>query len=411
MKIKISSLILAIAIAFTMAGCGDKDAAKETAVAGINVTVDEVATGNIEEKVSYTGELKASNGSGVSAKVSGTVNSVNVEVGDYVTKGSVLMKIDSTQYSLAYNQALAAYNSAVASYNNVTGGSSEQAKLNINQALANAQLAYDNALQNYNRQKTLYDIGAVSKVALDSAQTTLNNAKIALDTAKSNSELNDNVIAPQTKASANAAINQAKAALDIAASNVSNCVVTAPVSGYVTAKNVSVGQMASPGIELFSIQDTNQIDIELSVTESVISSVTTDTKAYINIKSAGIENMEATVCAVANAKDARTGMYLVKVTFPNKDGKMKLGMLADVYLSTGGAENVLTVNSNAVMLSGEKRYVYVAEGNKAVKKEVTIGASDSQRTQILSGLNEGDKVIVEGKDFISETNNLINIVK
>lgn len=411
MKIKISSLVLALILAFSMAGCGDKEAAKETAVAGINVTVDEVIIGNIEEKVSYTGELKASNGSGVSAKVSGTVNFVNAEVGDYVTQGSVLMKIDSTQYSLAYNQALAAYNSAVASYNNVTGGSSEQAKLNINQALANAQLAYDNALQNYNRQKALFDIGAISRVALDSAQTALDNAKIALDTAKSSSNLNDTVIEPQTKASANAAINQAKAALDIAASNVSNCVITAPVSGYITAKNVSLGQMASPGVELFSIKDTNQIDIELSVTESVISSVTTDTKAHIDIKSAGIENMEATVCAVANAKDARTGMYPVKVTFPNADGKIKLGMLADVYLSTGGAESVLTVNSNAIMLSGEKRYVYVAEGDKAVKKEVTVGASDTQRTQILSGLNEGDKVIVEGKDFISETNNLINIVK
>ena len=86
-------------------------------------------------------------------------------------------------------------------------------------------------------------------------------------------------------------------------------------------------------------------------------------------------------------------------------------MLADVYLSTGGAESVLTVKSDAIILSGEKRYVYVAEGDKAVKKEVTVGASDTQRTQILSGLNEGDKVIVEGKDFISETNNLINIVK
>ena len=173
MKIKISSLVLALLLAFSMAGCGDKEVAKETAAAGINVTVDEVTIGNIEEKVSYTGELKASNGSGVSAKVSGTVNFVNAEVGDYVTKGSVLMKIDSTQYSLAYNQALAAYNSAVASYNNVTGGSSEQAKLNINQALANAQLAYDNALQNYNRQKALYDIGAISEVAFDSAETTL----------------------------------------------------------------------------------------------------------------------------------------------------------------------------------------------------------------------------------------------
>ena len=410
MKIRLTSLILALSLALIVTGCGKKETEKQVN-AGINVTVDEVCIGDIEERISYTGELKASNGSSVSVKVSGSVKSVNVEIGDYVTRGTVLMTIDSTQYSLAYNQALAAYNSAVASYNNITGGSAEQAKLNMNQALANAQIAYDNALQNYNRQKTLYDIGAVSKVNLDSAQTALNNARIALDTAKSNSDLNDNVIIPQTEASASAGINQAKAALDIAASNLSGCTVTAPVSGYITAKNVSVGQMASPGAELFAIKDTDRIDIELNVTEAVIPYITTDTKAYVNIKSAGVENMEALVCAVANAKDARTGMYPVKVTFPNTDGKVKLGMLADVYLAAEGAEGVLTVDSNAIILSADKNHVYIADGGKAVKKEVTVGVSDGKRTQIVSGLSEGDKVIVEGKDFISETNNLINIVK
>ena len=74
MKIKISSLILALGIAVSMAGCGEKEAKQaDPAATKINVTVDEVTVGNIEEKVSYTGELKASNGSGVSAKVSGTV--------------------------------------------------------------------------------------------------------------------------------------------------------------------------------------------------------------------------------------------------------------------------------------------------------------------------------------------------
>jgi len=410
MKTRIFLLAAFLCVSAFFAGCGKKEEAINTNV-GINVTADEAVLGDIEEKISYTGELKASNGSGVSAKVSGSVKSVNAEVGDYVTAGTVLMTIDSTQYSLAYNQARAAYNSAVASYNNVTGGSTEQTKLNMNQALANAQSAYDSALDNYNRQKALYDIGAVSKVALDSALTSLNNAKIALDTAKNSSNLNDTVIIPQTEASASAGIGQAKAALDIAASNLNNCTVTAPVSGYVTAKNVSVGQMASPGVELFSIKDTSRIDIELNVTESVISYITTDTKAYVNVKSAGVENLEATVCAVANAKNAQTGMYLVKVTFPNADGKVKLGMLADVYLATAGAKDVLTVDANAVFLSGDKNYVYVIHGNKAEKKEVTTGVSDGKRTEIVSGIKEGDKVVVDGKDFITETNNLINIVK
>ncbi len=391
-------------------GCGNK---KEAAVqsTAINVTVSEVKTADIEENVSYTGEVKASVGASVNAKVSGTVKSINAEIGDYVSQGAVLMTIDSTQYSLAYNQALAAYNSAVASYNNVTGGSAEQSKLNINQALTNAQSAYDSALDNYNRQKALYDIGAVSKVALDSAKTSLDNAKLALDTAKSNASLNENVIIPQTEASASAGIGQAKAALDIASSNLANCVVRAPVSGYITAKNASVGQMASPGIELFAVKDTNTVDIELNVTEAVISSITQETGARVSVKSAGITDALGTVSAVANAKNDMTGMYLVKVSVPNSDGKIKLGMLAEVSLVTDGADDVLTVSSDAVFLKDGKSYVYIAEGQKAVKKEIETGVTDGTLTQVISGLSKGDKVIVDGKDFITDTNNVIKIVK
>ena len=405
---KILSLIMISALILT--GCS-KSGENIPAVSAINVKTDIVKVGDVEANVSYTGEVKASVGAGVTAKVSGTVKTVNAELGDYVTQGTILMTIDSTQYSLAYNQALAAYNSAVASYNNVTGGSVEQGKISMNQALSNAQSAYNTALDNYNRQKALYDIGAISLVALESAKTALDNAALALETAKANSSLNDGVIIPQTEASASAGISQAKAALDIAANNLSNCTVTAPVSGYITAKNVSVGQMASPGIELFAVKDTKMLDIEVNVTEAVISSVSQSTKAKISVKSAGISDMDAVVSAVATAKSDMTGLYPVKVTVPNDDGKIKLGMIADVSLATSGAKGVLIISADAVILSGGKNYVYVAENDKAVKKEVVIGVSDGKAVEIISGLSEGEEVIVDGKDFITETNNKIKIVK
>lgn len=405
---KILSIIMISALILT--GCS-KSGENIPAVSAINVKTDIVKVGDVEANVSYTGEVKASVGAGVTAKVSGTVKTVNAELGDYVTQGTILMTIDSTQYSLAYNQALAAYNSAVASYNNVTGGSVEQGKISMNQALSNAQSAYNTALDNYNRQKALYDIGAISLVALESAKTALDNAALALETAKANSSLNDGVIIPQTEASASAGISQAKAALDIAANNLSNCTVTAPVSGYITAKNVSVGQMASPGIELFAVKDTKMLDIEVNVTEAVISSVSQSTKAKISVKSAGISDMDAVVSAVATAKSDMTGLYPVKVTVPNDDGKIKLGMIADVSLATSGAKGVLIISADAVILNGGKNYVYVAENDKAVKKEVVIGVSDGKAVEIISGLSEGEEVIVDGKDFITETNNKIKIVK
>ncbi len=424
MNKKLISVITACTLALSFAGCGKKEE-KSAETTATNVTVSEAKKGDVAKLIEYTGEVKATSTSSVSAKVSANVKAIHVEIGDYVKAGQVLMTLDSTQYSLAYNQASAAYNSAVAaknnaqaSYNQVSGGSLEQSKVSMNQAVSQAQSAYDTALDNYNRQKALFDIGAISQVALDAAKTQMDNAKVALDTAKTNAQINESVVAPQTEASAGAGVNQAqaavsqaKAALDIAASNLANCTITAPISGYIASKNVSIGQMASPGVEAFNIKNSDSVDIEINVTESVIGSITEGAEANIDIKSAKLEGIKGLVSAVGEAKNDATGMFPVKVTISNKDGKIKVGMLADVSLTTENAENVLTVDYDSLILKNDKYFVYVAEGDKAVKKDVEIGITDGKKAEVVSGLEAGDKVIVDGKDFLSDKNNEIRIVK
>jgi len=509
MKKKIISIGLICTLALSFAGCGKKEDKKIPETTATNVKVSAVQKGDIGKTISYTGEIKSTSTASVSAKVSANIEKIHVEVGDYVKAGDVLMTLDSTQYRLAYNQALAAKSSAEASkksaqaakrsaeasknqaeaskkqalaamtsaeaaksgaeaaksgaeasYNNVSGGSLEQSKVSMNQAVANAQSAYDSALDNYNRQKALYDIGAISKVALDSAETSLNSAKIALNAAKANAELNENVVIPQTEAGANAGVSQADAgvaqataginqaeagitqaeagitqatagitqaeagitqaeagikqsevALDIAKTNLANCTIVAPISGYITSKNASIGQMASPGIEIFSIKNAEMLDAELSVTESVISSVEEGALALVSVKSAHLNDIKGKISLVGKAKNDATGMYTVKVAIPNDDGKIKIGMIADVSLPTESVQNVLTVDFDALTLKNGKYFVYVADGDKAVKKDVEIGITDGNKAEVKSGLKVGDKVVTDGKDFLSEKNNKIKIIK
>ena len=522
MNKKIVSIITACTIVVSFAGCGKKKEKAPTEPA-TNVTVYEADYADIDTTVDYTGEIKAGDTSSVSAMVSAEIKEIKVEVGDYVNAGDVLMTLDSTQYQHAYDQALAAYNqaqagynqalvgvtqaesavtqanaaysqaeasytqakaaytqaqaskdttvaakdSAQASYNNVTGGSLEQTKLNVNQAVETAQSAYNTALSNYNRQKSLYDIGAVSQVALDTAKTNLDNAELALNTAKANAQITVDVVVPQTAASAQAGVDQAQAgitqadagieqanagmiqanagveqaragitqaqasveqaqagvtqaqagiqqakvAVDVANTNLSNCVVTAPISGYITAKNVTLGQMASPGYEIFQIKNAKMIDVEINVTESVISSVSTGTKAIINIDSAKIKNVEGVVTSVGATKNDVTGLFSVKVAIPNKKGKIKVGMIAEVSLVTQSVSKALAVDYNSILKDGDINYVYVENDGKAVRKDVVTGVTDGKKIEILSGLEKGENVIVDGKEFLSEENNKVRVVK
>ena len=112
---------------------------------------------------------------------------------------------------------------------------------------------------------------------------------------------------------------------------------------------------------------------------------------------------------MGETKNDATGMFTVKVSIPNDKGKIKVGMLADVVLTTDKVADALVIPASSVLQSGDEQYVYVANGNKAEKKIIETGVTDGERIQVLSGINEGDKVIVEGKEYLSDKNNDIKI--
>lgn len=392
------SIILLCVLSFAFAGCGNSDDEANNE-SGINVSVFEVTKADINSEVSYTGEIKAIEESDVAPKISATIMSLNYDIGDYVEAGDVLAVLDDTDYRLTYNQALAAYNSAVSSYN--------QTSNQLSTAISSAQIEYNSALDNYNRQKALYDVGAISKVALESAETRLENAKLNLNSANSNY----NTAVANTQASAKSAVESAKASLDIATNSLNNTQIIAPISGYVASRNGNVGQMAGAGSPMFSIKNTEVVNIEISVTESVIPYITTDTKAIITVATADNLTIEGVVSTVNTVKSQQTGMYTARIRIDNKDDKLKLGMLADVSLQTQDSSNALVIPSNSVMQDEDGYYIYVVEDGIAKKRNINIGITNNDFTEVLSGIKENEIVVVSGKEYISEKNNKVNIVE
>lgn len=457
-------LILLIAVMLAFSGCGKKgpdNAGKENDTA-INVTVENAGYNTIKAYTTGTGEIKPSTEVSVSAKASGTVQSVNVALGDYVSAGQTVATIDKTDYQLSYNQALAGYNSAVASYNNVANGTKKQTDTQLKQQVDSAQLAYNNALSNYEREKQMYDnntnlisarnalttaetnynntkalfeMGAASQIELDNARNSyenaqaaltatenslkssieslkaaLDNAEMSLKTAKENYELTTDVVTPGNIKSAKAAVDSAKASLDVAQNALNNTNIKATVSGYITSCPIVKGQTIAQGTPAVTIINSNSVNVEISVTESVISKISEGTEASISVSSANIENMPGTVSEVSPSKDAQTGMYTVKINVLNDDDTLKGGMFADVTLLTESIENILCVPTNSIITDKTGSYVYVVKDGKAKKTIIEAGAADDNFTEVLSGVKEKDKVVVSGKEFITEEKNTVKIV-
>ncbi len=465
---KMLSIVLSAGLmAALISGCGSEESSSPTEAAGTNVTVEEAVLRDISKTVLYTGELMTSDKAAVTGKVTAKITSVKAEVGDWVNKGDVLLVLDSSDYEYAlkqaqasYNQAQASYNQAQASYNQVEAGqkqadvavssaevsyetvkngTNEQTIAQLEQAVSSATIAYNDAKTNYDRQEQLYDMGAISLATFESAKSALENARIALDTAKKNYELGVNVLVPGNEASAQkgvetaqasrdstrASLDSAKAAMDTASAakdaaqiaitqakdNIANTVITAPISGYISAKNVTLGQFASAGVTLFEINASDNLEAEIQVTESVISHVNVGDKAFISIGSSDIKDIEGSV-SVVNPVKGQTGMYLVRVSVPNSDSKLKVGMFADITLVTDeSAENTLSVPSESILQEDDVYYVYVVSGDTAEKRVIETGVTDGIYTQVLSGVEIGEQVVVDGKEYISEVNNIVNIVE
>lgn len=401
-------MILCMTVAFS--ACG-KDTDTQEAETATNVTVFEVTTSDINSEVSYTGEIKASEESTVTPKSSGIVKSLYYDIGDYVTAGATLAVLDDTDYRLAYNQALASYNSALASYNSVTNGSLKQSQSQLESAVSAAQIEYNSALDNYNRQKALYEAGAISKVNFEAAETRLENAELNLNTAKNNYDITINEVNKDSERSAKAAVDSAKAMLDSAANNLNNTVVTAPISGYVASRSATIGQMAAQGSPIFSIKSDNIVNAELSVTESVIPYITVGTDATVSVESAGLNDIKGKVSEVNTIKSDATGMYTVRVQIDNPDGKLKIGMFADITLNTANVNNAVVIPSESVMQTDDEYYVYVVKGDTAEKRAITTGISNNDFTEVKDGLKTGEKIVVSGKEYLSEKNNKVKIVE
>ncbi len=291
--------------------------------------------------------------------MAGKVEKINVSVGDKVQKDDVLFVMDKDDISKQVNQALAAY---------------EAAKAGFDVSASQIQSAKDNL----ERIQKLYEEGAVP-------ETQYEQAKLAAS---------DNALEAAMKG-----VEQARVAYSNAASMLKNAEVKSPISGVVSNVNIVEGEFATSSNPPITIVDSDSITIEFGAASSIVNKINKGDVVDVKINSANYRN-EAIINSVSSSADMMTNLYTVSIVLEN-DGTIKPGMFAKVYLKTDKIDNAFVVKTEAVKERDNKKFVFVADGENTVEKEVTTGLDTGSYIEIKSGLSEGDKVIVKGQDYIS----------
>lgn len=193
-----------------------------------------------------------------------------------------------------------------------------------------------------------------------------------------------------------ASVDIAQARLEAANANLSDLHISAPFAGTVGFIDFSRGKMVNSGTELMTLDNLSVMELDLQVPERYLSRLTVG--MVVEATSQAWENIifSGTLIGIDSRINAETLNLRVRIEFPNKELKMKPGMLMAATLDFP-AINAPIIPVQALEYSGTKRYVYViGDDNKVIRTEVTLGARVENRVVIASGLHIGDEIVVQG---------------
>jgi multidrug efflux pump subunit AcrA (membrane-fusion protein) len=172
--------------------------------------------------------------------------------------------------------------------------------------------------------------------------------------------------------------------------------VLAPMDGLVDSRGVIVGQSVEPNTTLFQLSERNHMRVVGKVYEEDLAQVRVGQKAYVKLLAYPNELLSGTVSLVGPMLDPETRTVEVWVLLDNKRGLLKPNLFARADVVLGQNEAALTVPNAAILEANQEKFVFVHQGEKYDRVDVTLGAVDDQYSEVLSGVVPGDEVVTQG---------------
>lgn len=372
------------------AGCGQEEEAEEEAPSGTAVEVMEITSGPMSAEYSLTGKVVAVSEVQVFPLLAGQVQTLSVEEGDTVSRGQTLFTVDTSTVTSTMGALQQSYSATKAA----TDRAIESAQLGVEQA----ELGVEQAQQAVDNAEALLKVGAAAEQDVTQARQGLQQAQAALSQAQAG--------VAQAQAQQSASLAQIQASMDQITTQAELGTVTAPCAGTVTAVNLVRGGMASSAQPAVVIAENGAVEVAASVAEDVYMDIRKGDNAGVVISALSDDMVNGTISEVPAAANAQTSLYDVSVSLP-ADVKPPIGAFATVTFYTDRRSDTISVPTEAILTGADdEQYVFVvdtyAEGDTAVRVTVETGLVSNTDTEILSGLAEGDRVVVKGQSYLSD---------
>ena len=227
-------------------------------------------------------------------------------------------------------------------------------------------------------------------------------AEASLEAAKAGLELAQKGAREEDLQAAGAGVKQARAAVALARSQLDKGILKAPIAGQATAVQAQVGELAGPGSPLLAIVNSQLLKVEFNLTERLINSVLPGDEVKIRFLTLPGREFTGIITTVSPAPDPRTGVFPAEAVLENAEGTLKPGLFADVELVVADSTGNLVIPQGALLEEGTEDYVYIVQGGRARRKPVSLGLSNGEKVEVLSGLSETDFLVVKGQHYLED---------
>jgi HlyD family secretion protein len=355
-----------------------------------------VEKGDLAKSVVATGKVTPITKVEVKSKASGIVKKLLVDYGDRVKKGQLLAQLDKVEIEAQVEQSKAALEAAQANLNS--------SKADFERAKVDAEGPDVPLLKRaYDRATGMAKDGVVSASALDDAEK---NYEMALN--KQNVSKAQVTVLKAKIAQATAQVAQDQANLTQLEEQLSYTDIISPIDGIVLSRDVEMGDAVSSILVLGSsatlvmtLGDTSEVYVKGKVDESDIGKVYLGQRARIKVESFKDKTFEGKVTKISpmGVEKDNVTTFEVRVSIQNPGGELKAEMTANAEIILEEHKNVLQIPEGSILYDKDKKASVEVPDPKAKdgkdKKAVNIGISNGAKTEVLSGLKEGDQVVLQ----------------
>jgi len=406
-KVVIFCLTLLLVSAFAISCGGSKANARKDEAANANTPkVIEVTTAaairrDLPEFFEASGSLAGDQQTDVAPQASGKVVAVSVEIGSYVRRGQLMVRLDGTELKLKVDQAAAQVEQAKASVRQAE----EKIGLRSNQSfdpnrvaeVNAARVALELADKNLRRAEKLIESGDVSRSFYDEQRSHRDQLKEQYDAALAQARQNyAAVVVARTN------VANTEAALALARKNLSYTDILAPIDGSVVERTADLGEYVSPQQKVVTLVRTNPLRIRIDIPEQAIPNVQVGQSVSITTSAWPDKNFAGKVARIAPNVSAQSRTLTVEAEIDNSSAALKPGQFATVrILQPRPVAAVLVPQRSVITETGVSRLFVIKDGH-AEQRLVQIGQTEGDLVVIKNGVAVDEVVATSNLDQLSD---------